>query len=177
MRVDLFDFDLPPDLSMFYTIDDHTDAWTEAETVVFVHGFTECTEAWRSWVPHFSRKYRVVRYDQRGFGQSGAVAIGQFSRRRHFHPAFVCRDFEDTRGDLPKARFRGKIDPGRSYLGVMASLALRRQHRPHAFFEQFGAVLAPQSHSRQQSNSRGAHRYSQIVYAIIRWAVRGSNRS
>ena len=66
--------DLPPDLSMYYTIDDHTDAWSEPETVVFVHGFTECTEAWRSWVPHFSRKYRVVRYDQRGFGQSGAVA-------------------------------------------------------------------------------------------------------
>ena len=66
--------DLPPDLRMFYTIDDHTDAWVESETVVFVHGFTECTEAWRSWVPNFSRKYRVVRYDQRGFGQSGAVA-------------------------------------------------------------------------------------------------------
>jgi 3-oxoadipate enol-lactonase len=66
--------DLPPDLKMFYTIDDHTDVWSEPETVVFVHGFTENTEAWRSWVPHFSRKYRVVRYDQRGFGQSGAVA-------------------------------------------------------------------------------------------------------
>jgi pimeloyl-ACP methyl ester carboxylesterase len=38
-----------------------------------VHGFTECTEAWRAWVPHFSRRYRVVRIDQRGFGQSGAV--------------------------------------------------------------------------------------------------------
>jgi len=66
--------DLPPDLKMYYTIDDHTDVWSEPETVVFVHGFTENTEAWRPWVPHFSRKYRVVRYDQRGFGQSGAVA-------------------------------------------------------------------------------------------------------
>ncbi len=66
--------DLPPDLKMFYKIDDHTDAWNEPETVLFVHGFTENTEAWRSWVPHFSRRYRVVRYDQRGFGQSGAVA-------------------------------------------------------------------------------------------------------
>ena len=65
--------DLPPDLRMFYTIDDHTDAWNEAETVVFVHGFCESTEAWQQWVPHFSRKYRVIRYDQRGFGQSGAV--------------------------------------------------------------------------------------------------------
>jgi len=65
--------DLPPDLRLFYKIDDHTDAWTTPETVIFVHGFTENTEAWRAWVPHFSRKYRVIRYDQRGFGQTGAV--------------------------------------------------------------------------------------------------------
>jgi len=58
---------------LFYAIDDHTDAWTRPETVLFVHGFTECTEAWRAWVPHFSRRYRMVRIDQRGFGQSGAV--------------------------------------------------------------------------------------------------------
>src|ERR1043166_3172419 len=65
--------DLPPDFKLFYKIDDHTDAWTAPETVVFVHGFTENTEAWRAWVPHFSRRYRVIRYDQRGFGQTGAV--------------------------------------------------------------------------------------------------------
>jgi pimeloyl-ACP methyl ester carboxylesterase len=59
---------------LFYEIDDHTDPWTKPETVVFVHGFTECTDAWRAWVPHFSRRHRMVRYDQRGFGQSGAVA-------------------------------------------------------------------------------------------------------
>jgi pimeloyl-ACP methyl ester carboxylesterase len=59
---------------LFYTIDDHTDAWTKPDTVVFVHGFTENTEAWRAWVPHFSRRYRMIRYDQRGFGQTGPVA-------------------------------------------------------------------------------------------------------
>ena len=63
-----------PDCKLFYKIDDHTDAWTRPGTVLFVHGFTENTEAWRGWVPHFSRRYRVVRIDQRGFGRSGAVA-------------------------------------------------------------------------------------------------------
>ena len=63
-----------PDCRLFYKIDDHTDSWTRPQTVLFVHGFTENTEAWRAWVPHFSRRYRVVRIDQRGFGQSGAVA-------------------------------------------------------------------------------------------------------
>jgi len=62
------------DCKLFYEIDDHTDAWTRADTVLFVHGFTENTEAWRAWVPYFSRSHRVIRYDQRGFGRSGPVA-------------------------------------------------------------------------------------------------------
>ena len=61
------------DCSLYYTIDDHTDPWSEPETVLLVHGFTETAEAWRQWVPHFSRDYRVVRIDQRGFGKSGPV--------------------------------------------------------------------------------------------------------
>ena len=63
-----------PDLKLFYKIDDHTDPWTKPQTVLFVHGFTETTEAWRAWVPHVSRRYRMVRIDQRGFGRSGPVA-------------------------------------------------------------------------------------------------------
>lgn len=59
-----------PDCRLHYVVDDHTDPWTRPDTVLFVHGFTECTEAWRAWVPYFSRRYRVVRIDQRGFGQS-----------------------------------------------------------------------------------------------------------
>lgn len=61
------------DCKLFYTIDDHTDPWTRPDSVLFVHGFTENTEAWRQWVPHFSRHYRVIRIDQRGFGKSGPV--------------------------------------------------------------------------------------------------------
>lgn len=62
-----------PECNLHYKIDDHTDPWTKPETVLFVHGFTENTEAWRQWVPHFSRRYRVLRIDQRGFGKSGAL--------------------------------------------------------------------------------------------------------
>lgn len=62
-----------PDCRLFHTIDDYTDPWTRPDTVLFVHGFTECTEAWRGWVPHFSRRHRVLRIDQRGFGQSTPV--------------------------------------------------------------------------------------------------------
>jgi 3-oxoadipate enol-lactonase len=65
--------ELSPDLKLFYEIDDFTDPWTRPETVLFVHGFAENTAAWRAWVPHFSRRYRVIRIDQRGFGQSGPL--------------------------------------------------------------------------------------------------------
>lgn len=61
------------DCKLHYLIDDHTDQWAPAETILFVHGFTESTEAWRAWVPHFSRRYRVLRIDQRGFGKSTPV--------------------------------------------------------------------------------------------------------
>ena len=63
-----------PGCRLHYTVDDHTDAWTSAQTVLFVHGFAESTVAWRAWVPHFSRRYRVVRVDQRGFGRSAPMA-------------------------------------------------------------------------------------------------------
>jgi 3-oxoadipate enol-lactonase len=62
------------DCRLHYLIDDHTDAWTDSDTVLFVHGFTECTEAWNAWVPHVSREFRMLRIDQRGFGQSTPVA-------------------------------------------------------------------------------------------------------
>ncbi len=62
------------DCKLHYKVDDHTDPWTRPDTVLFVHGFTENTEAWRQWVPHVSRRYRMVRVDQRGFGKSGPVA-------------------------------------------------------------------------------------------------------
>ncbi len=64
---------LTPGFQLYYEVDDHTDPWTEPETIVMVHGFTENTTAWRAWVPHLARRYRVVRFDQRGFGRSTPV--------------------------------------------------------------------------------------------------------
>ena len=61
---------LSPELDLSYRVDDFTDPWTTPETVVFLHGIAESSQAWRAWVPHFARRYRVVRLDQRGFGES-----------------------------------------------------------------------------------------------------------
>ena len=63
----------PDGCRLFYTIDDYTDPWRPAPTVLFVHGLAESGEAWRAWAPHFARRYRVVRIDLRGFGRSTAM--------------------------------------------------------------------------------------------------------
>ena len=61
---------LSPGRDLFYQIDDFTDPWLPAETVVLLHGNAESGEAWRAWIPHLGRRYRIVRPDLRGFGQS-----------------------------------------------------------------------------------------------------------
>ena len=66
--------EISPTQRLFYEIDDWTDAWKKPEVVVMIHGFTENTSAYRAWVPHLARNYRVIRFDQLGFGQSSAVA-------------------------------------------------------------------------------------------------------
>jgi 3-oxoadipate enol-lactonase len=61
------------DFDMHVRVDDHTDPWRDAEAVVFLHGNAESGEAWYAWVPHFSRRYRVIRPDMRGFGRSSPM--------------------------------------------------------------------------------------------------------
>jgi pimeloyl-ACP methyl ester carboxylesterase len=39
-------------------------------TVVFIHGWTHNKSVWDDQVPVFSQRYRVLRYDSRGFGKS-----------------------------------------------------------------------------------------------------------
>ena len=59
-----------PDLDMHYQVDDFTDPWSQPETILMLHGNAESGLAWYAWVPRFARKYRVVRPDMRGFGES-----------------------------------------------------------------------------------------------------------
>ena len=61
---------LEPGKTMFYRIDDCVGSSPPCESVFFVHGIGESGAAWAQWVPHFTPWYRVIRIDQRGFGQS-----------------------------------------------------------------------------------------------------------
>lgn len=59
-----------PDCDLFYQLDDFTDPWTDAETVLMLHGNAESSLAWYAWVPVLARHLKVVRPDMRGYGRS-----------------------------------------------------------------------------------------------------------
>jgi len=65
-----------PDLEMHYLVDDFTDPWRAAETILMIHGNAERGQAWYGWVPHLAREFRVVRPDTRGFGESTVMPRG-----------------------------------------------------------------------------------------------------
>jgi pimeloyl-ACP methyl ester carboxylesterase len=58
------------DLDMYYEVDDFTDPWRTPRTILMLHGNAESGLAWYAWVPTLARRFRVVRPDMRGFGQS-----------------------------------------------------------------------------------------------------------
>jgi pimeloyl-ACP methyl ester carboxylesterase len=57
-------------LKLAYTIDDHTDPWTPAPTLLLLHAAMGHSRRFYAWVPRLSRHYRVVRLDLRGHGDS-----------------------------------------------------------------------------------------------------------
>lgn len=61
---------IPPDLELYYLVDDYTDPWSEPATILLLHGNAESSAAWYRWVPQLAQQYRVVRPDMRGFGAS-----------------------------------------------------------------------------------------------------------
>jgi len=64
---------LSPDLDMNYRVDDFTDPWSRPETILLLHGNAESGASWYRWVPVLARRFRVVRPDMRGFGESTPV--------------------------------------------------------------------------------------------------------
>lgn len=61
----------PDQPDLHYYIDDYTDPWKNAPTLILQHGFGRSAELWYRWVPYLSRHFRIVRPDLRALGQSG----------------------------------------------------------------------------------------------------------
>lgn len=59
-----------PGLDMHYQVDTFTAPWVEPETILLLHGCAESGVVWYDWMAHLGKRFRVVRPDMRGFGQS-----------------------------------------------------------------------------------------------------------
>jgi 3-oxoadipate enol-lactonase len=64
-------------LSLAYVIDDFTDPWKPAPTVLLLHAAMGSARRYFAWVPRLARDYRVVRLDLRGHGRSQVPPDGQ----------------------------------------------------------------------------------------------------
>ncbi|HEX2172198.1 MAG TPA: alpha/beta hydrolase [Dehalococcoidia bacterium] len=60
----------------FHQLDDFTDPWDPGEVVVFHHGYSRNHKFWYEWVPLIGRRYRCLRFDMRGHGQSDPLPDG-----------------------------------------------------------------------------------------------------
>lgn len=61
--------------TLFYDVCDIVPAWIEnPQTIVFHHGIGANTHIWADWLPVLATRYRLVRFDMRGFGKSSVPA-------------------------------------------------------------------------------------------------------
>ena len=61
-------------LEIAYHVDDFTPPWTKSETVLLLHPAMGNSTRWFSWMPTLLQKYRVIRMDLRGHGDSAMPA-------------------------------------------------------------------------------------------------------
>ena len=79
-------------LTLAYQIDDFTDPWRDADTLILLHAAMGSTRRLYAWVPTLCRDYRVVRLDLRGHGQSEIPGEGQLSLERLTQDVFDLMD-------------------------------------------------------------------------------------
>jgi pimeloyl-ACP methyl ester carboxylesterase len=86
-------------LTIAYALDDYTDPWREADTVLLIHAAMGSSKRFYAWVPHLARDFRVVRIDMRGHGQTEAPGPGQLD------PARLVKDVVELADHIGAKRF------------------------------------------------------------------------
>ena len=72
-------FNASDGLEIAYTVDDYSDPWRAADTVILVHAAMGSSIRFYAWVPHIARDFRVVRIDMRGHGATALPASAELS--------------------------------------------------------------------------------------------------
>jgi len=81
-RWDMQKFKASDGLEIAYALDDYTDPWKPADTLILVHAAMGSSKRFYAWVPHLARDFRVVRIDMRGHGRSGIPGPQQLDQQR-----------------------------------------------------------------------------------------------
>jgi 3-oxoadipate enol-lactonase len=79
-------------LEIAYALDDYTDPWRQADTVILVHPAMGSSMRYYAWVPHLAGEFRVARIDLRGHGATGRPGPGQLSPLRLVHDVVELAD-------------------------------------------------------------------------------------
>jgi 3-oxoadipate enol-lactonase len=69
-------------LEIAYALDDYTDPWRKADTVILVHAAMGSSTRFHAWVPHLAGDFRIVRIDMRGHGRTEVPGPDQLSQER-----------------------------------------------------------------------------------------------
>lgn len=64
----------------------------DAPTVILLHGFASSLHTWDDWATQLERDQRVIRYDQPGFGLTGADPSGDYSDERAINVLVALMD-------------------------------------------------------------------------------------
>jgi 3-oxoadipate enol-lactonase len=84
-----------PAVQVHYREDWFGAPWAKPEAMLFIHGNLESGEVWYGWVPRMGQRYRLLRPDLPGFGQSTAPADFDWSLANF---ATVMSDYLDRMG-------------------------------------------------------------------------------
>lgn len=85
-------------LKIAYYVDDFTDPWRKPDTTLLLHAAMGNATRWFRWVPRLARRFRVVRMELRGHGQSAMPAPdGQFSLQHLVDDAIELLDLAGAR--------------------------------------------------------------------------------
>jgi pimeloyl-ACP methyl ester carboxylesterase len=68
---------MPSAGGIHYEVLDLVAPWERPETIIFHHGIGASPGIWQDWLPHLIDRYRIVRFDMRGYGRSHVPAPGE----------------------------------------------------------------------------------------------------
>lgn len=86
-------------LEIAYALDDYTDPWRQADTVILVHAAMGSSTRFYAWVPHLAGDFRVARIDMRGHGATQIPGPDQLSVER------LAKDVAELADHLGAQRF------------------------------------------------------------------------